>query len=87
MTTYVDDVCSGKCESEPRSMTLLIRALPGETEVASVTSNGDGFYEAALEPGSYRICTSFERCTDFSVGAGEVVRRDYEMSVGPGWSK
>ena len=67
MTTYVDDVCRGECEVEPISMTLLVQALPGETEVASVQSNRDGFYQLSLEPGQYRICTTFGRCTDFSV--------------------
>ncbi|MFP2956296.1 hypothetical protein ACLEPN_00300 [Myxococcus sp. 1LA] len=87
MTTYVGDVCSVGCESEPRSMPLLVRARPQDSEVASVKSDGDGFYEVALEPGDYRICTTFERCTDFSVGSSERVRLDYEMSVGPGWSR
>ncbi|NVI96906.1 hypothetical protein HV824_02050 [Myxococcus sp. AM009] len=87
MTTYVDDVCSSGCEREPRSMTLLIKSLPQDTDVASVTSNEDGFFEAELALGDYRICTTFERCTDFSVGSNEVVRLDYEMSLGPGWSR
>ncbi|AEI68721.1 putative lipoprotein [Corallococcus macrosporus] len=68
-------------------MTFLLRALPGESDVGSVTSNEEGFYEFALEPGDYRICTTFERCTDFTVGTGEAVRLDYEFSVGPGWSR
>ncbi|WP_255207681.1 MULTISPECIES: carboxypeptidase regulatory-like domain-containing protein [unclassified Myxococcus] len=68
-------------------MTLLIKSLPQDTDVASVTSNEDGFFEAELALGDYRICTTFERCTDFSVGSNEVVRLDYEMSLGPGWSR
>ncbi len=87
MTSYVNDVCSSECEREPRSMTLLVKSLPQDMDVASVTSNKDGFYEAALVPGDYRICTTFGRCTDFSVGIDELVRLDYEMSVGPGWSR
>lgn len=87
MTTYVDDVCASRCEREPRSMTLTIKALPQEADVASVTSSKDGFYESALALGDYRICTAFGRCTDFSVGTDEAVRLDYELSVGPGWSR
>ncbi|QDE95871.1 hypothetical protein BHS05_08275 [Myxococcus xanthus] len=87
MTSYVNDVCSSGCERDPRSMTLLVKSLPQDTDVASVTSNEDGFYEVALALGDYRICTTFGRCTDFSVGVNEVVRLDYEMSVGPGWSR
>ncbi|QDE67004.1 hypothetical protein BHS09_08255 [Myxococcus xanthus] len=87
MTSYVNDVCSSGCERDPRSMTLLVKSLPQDTDVASVTSNEDGFYEVALALGDYRICTTFGRCTDFSVGNNEVVRLDYEMSVGPGWSR
>ncbi|WIG95626.1 hypothetical protein KGD87_34975 [Myxococcus sp. SDU36] len=87
MTSYVNDVCSSGCEREPRSMTLLVKSLPQDTDVASVTSNEDGFYEVALVLGDYRICTTFGRCTDFSVGSNEVVRLNYEMSVGLGWSR
>lgn len=87
MTSYVNDVCSSGCEREPRSMTLLVKSLPQDTDVASVTSNEDGFFEVALELGDYRICTTFGRCSDFSVGSSEVVRLDYEMSVGQGWSR
>ncbi|AKQ68405.1 hypothetical protein A176_005317 [Myxococcus hansupus] len=54
--------------------------------MGSVTSTREGFYEVALEPGRYRICTTFERCTEFVVEEGQLVRLDYEFSVGPGWS-
>lgn len=87
MTSYVNDVCPSECEREPRSMTLRVKSLPHDADVVSVTSNEDGFYEASLVMGDYRICTTFGRCTDFSVGVNEVVRLDYEMSVGPGWSR
>ncbi|GHG70631.1 hypothetical protein [Comamonas sp. JC664] len=86
LTTYAEDVCTGKCDAGPKSMTFSLRALPGETDVGTVTSSREGFYEVALEPGGYRICTTFERCTDFTVEAGQLVRLDYESSVGPGWS-
>lgn len=87
MTSYADDVCAPRCDHGPMSMTLTIKSLPQDADVASVTSDKDGFYEAALALGEYRICTTFGRCTDFSVGTDELVRRDYEMSVGPGWSR
>lgn len=86
LTTYADDVCTWECDTGPMSMTFSLRALPGETDVASVRSSREGFYEVALEPGSYRICTTFERCRDFTVEEGQLVRLDYEFSVGPGWS-
>ncbi|MBZ4399362.1 hypothetical protein OWM54_01795 [Myxococcus sp. MISCRS1] len=87
LTEYVDDVCSSSCDPEPRSMELSIRTQPDRELVTSVKSDGDGFYEAELASGDYVICTSFERCTDFSVESGQAVRLDYEMSVGPGWKK
>ncbi|WP_426746603.1 hypothetical protein VZQ01_00150 [Myxococcus faecalis] len=87
LTEYVDDVCSSSCDPEPRSMELSIRTQSDGELVTSVKSDGDGFYEAELASGDYVICTSFERCTDFSVESGQAVRLDYEMSVGPGWKK
>ncbi|MCP3102293.1 hypothetical protein LZ198_25820 [Myxococcus sp. K15C18031901] len=87
VTTFVDDVCPSGCDVEATSMTLVVRALPSEEEVATPKSDRDGFFQVELASGDYRLCTTFDRCTDFSVATAERVRRDYEMGPGPGWSK
>ena len=54
-------------------------------DVDTVRSDWRGIYQTNLNPGEYEICTSFGRCTTISLG-NEIMRCDYEFSVGPGWS-
>jgi hypothetical protein len=90
-TTSLDDVCPSECKSEPRSMQLVIRVVPSVPSgpaVATVTSDEDnGFYELELATGNYEICTLSGRCSRFSVGLGEQVRRNYSFSLLSGWSE
>ena len=58
----------------------------GVPPIATTTSNDRGFYEIALEPGSYQLCTSFGRCVTATVQANSHPRWDYEFSAGPGWT-
>lgn len=59
--------------------------LNGAEPFASDISDERGFYELALEPGEYWICTAFGRCIQLTLGT-ELLRLDYEFGVGPGWS-
>lgn len=69
-----------------------IRVLPAMSTfgavppIATTTSHDRGFYEIALEPGSYRLCTSFGRCVTATVQVNTLARWDYEFSEGPGWA-
>ncbi len=54
--------------------------------LASTKSDAHGFYELALTPGHYWLCTDFLRCTQQDVQASAVNRVNYEFSAGPGWS-
>ncbi len=56
------------------------------TPLVSIKSNGEGLYEEELESGEYCICTSFRRCAPVVIHENELLRLDYESSVGPGWS-
>jgi hypothetical protein len=53
---------------------------------ASTHTNADGFYELALAPADYVVCTAFKRCVRVTVPKGDPLRLDYYFSVGPGWS-
>lgn len=85
--TSVDDVCTPTCERNYATMTFNVHSatdpsLPG----VEVKTGERGFYEVALDVGSYEICTSFGRCKQFVVQPQQLVRLDYEFSNGPGWS-
>ncbi len=54
--------------------------------IASTKSDAHGFYEVALTPGHYWLCTDFRRCTQQDVQANTVNRVNYEFSAAPGWS-
>jgi hypothetical protein len=46
----------------------------------------DGFYQLAVPPGHYWLCTTFRRCIEQDVADMTVERFDYAFSNGPGWS-
>jgi hypothetical protein len=55
--------------------------------VASTSSRlPRAFYELSLPAGDHVVCSSFKRCVVITLGAGELMRLDYEFSFGPGWS-
>ncbi len=86
-TTRHDDVGSNPVEYH--QMDLVVFAAPraqGVEPVARVTSGERGFYEVELAAGDFEICTTFDRCAQFSIGEGERARLDYEFGAGPGWS-
>ncbi len=77
-----------------KSGKLIPRDLAGEAHRASrplfvVTSDTEhGFYQIELVTGDYQICTTFQRCTRFTVSPGQRVRLDYEFGPGSaGWSR
>jgi hypothetical protein len=84
-TTSQDDIGVNPARYFPMPLDIF---SPKGDGPALVTAKSDsrGFYEIALEPGAYRACTSFKRCTRFTIERGKCVRLDYEFSVGPGWS-
>jgi hypothetical protein len=68
-------------------MTVSVFTAKGDgKELATARSDARGFYEIPLEPGAYRACTSFKRCTRFKVKPGQCVRLDYSFSIALGWS-
>ncbi|MDO6526629.1 hypothetical protein [Motilimonas sp. 1_MG-2023] len=56
------------------------------TPLVSIQSDEKGFYEHELETGEYCICTRFRRCAPIVIHENEMLRLDYELSTGPGWS-
>lgn len=86
-TTTFDDV--GNNSVEPHSMMLRIEHADGHTDSVapkSVTSDSRGFYELAVGAGSYRICTTFDRCESLTISTDQLWRCDYELGPGPGWN-
>ena len=85
-TTSQDDV--GDNPVQYYSMNLAIFPK-GETTnpINTVTSDAQGFYQLGLDPGAYSLCTSFNRCTNVELKAGECVRLDYSFSIALGWSE
>jgi hypothetical protein len=84
-TTSQDDV--GDHAPEYKSMQVnVFSSSSDEAPLATATSDEVGFYEIALLPGDYSMCTVFGRCRDFRADQGQCVRLDYEYSVGPGWT-
>lgn len=66
-----------------------VSAAPGDelgTPVASTESGWHGFFEVALEPGGYVVCTGYGDCAAVTIAAGELARLDYQVGPGPGWS-
>lgn len=60
----------------------------GAPPIASTESNEMGFYQLELAPGTYWLCARPFRCTDIGIGAGQLLRRDYESGGAPGgWSE
>ena len=58
----------------------------GLTPLASTKSNSLGFYELALAPGSYSLCTTDRSCTAIEIRANEPLRKNYLSSFGgAGW--
>jgi hypothetical protein len=55
-----------------------------DSTTSSVKSGVDGFFEIALEPGSYRICRTLA-CTVVDVVAGARTRADFDAFAG--WSR
>ncbi len=53
--------------------------------VATTESGARAFYEVALDPGDYVVCTFFGRCIDITVLEGALMRLDYSFSIAPGW--
>jgi hypothetical protein len=51
---------------------------------AKVTTDDVGFYELALDTGTYDMCTSWLECRRFDVPASGVIRFDYDGSQ-TGW--
>lgn len=53
--------------------------------VLEIRSIENGFFEIDLAAGNYYVCTTFKRCVVVEQREGELLRLDYEFSVGPGW--
>ena len=60
---------------------------PGDGLVPLTESTTDevGFFEVALAPGTYWLCTTFRRCIMIEIPASPPVRRNYDYGFGPGW--
>ena len=87
-TYQVDDVCPGHvCEVSAVSVEVTVSS-PVLTSTVTVQSGGRlGFYEIALPAGDFESCVpqALQRCTQFSVGPGQRIRRDLEYGVGGGF--
>jgi hypothetical protein len=59
----------------------------GAPTASTVSDDSLGFYEISLPKGDHVVCTSFQRCVLVTVFDGQRLRLDYEISVGPGWSR
>ncbi len=44
-----------------------------------------GFFQLALDAGTYQICTAWQDCHEFAVPASGVIRIDYQFGVDTGW--
>lgn len=78
-TTLRDDVGDNPREAIEMTLTVSAGTLDANTKLGDVTSGDQGFYEYPLDAGDYVICTSFQRCTTFSVAAAQRVRLDYRL--------
>lgn len=85
-TTARDDVAAYNPIEYHQMSLAVFSSIDRTTPIANVTSSVNGFFEVALSPGDYAICTAFQRCSEFSVADGQCVRLDYEFSEGPGWA-
>ena len=54
--------------------------------LASTKSDDHGFFQIQLDAGTYFLCTSFRRCVNPSVRAGECVRYDFDYGDAEAWS-
>jgi hypothetical protein len=50
-------------------------------------SDADGYYEVAVPPGHYWVCTTFRRCIEEDLGEKKVMLLDYEFSNSMGWGE
>jgi hypothetical protein len=57
----------------------------GLLPLAVTKSDGLGFFELRLAPGSYWLCTSFRRCSAVAVVASTPLRANYDFGEGSGW--
>ncbi len=77
-------------EAYQPGFTVDVYALPSGVALgpvlATATSGDRGFWELGLDAGDYVVCTAFQRCVAVTLASGELLRLDYELSVGPGWS-
>ena len=59
---------------------------PRGTAIANATSNADGRFEIALEPGSYALCPPPpSECATFSVASGQRVRAELTKTFVSSW--
>ncbi len=84
-TTSQDDVGDHAPEFNSMEMSVF-QSESGDAPIAKAKSDEVGFYEVALQPGDYSICTSFARCSTFRVEQDQCVRLDYEFSAAIGWA-
>jgi hypothetical protein len=73
---------TGNCEDSPYEHAPITITPTGGGSTISMTSDGDGFFEAALEPGEYKLCV--HSCTSLTIAAGTRVRRDFVSGPGGG---
>jgi hypothetical protein len=70
------------CEDERYEHALVYATPIGTTDTVTVQSDGDGFFEIALPPGTYELCVF--SCTTVTIADGERVRRDFISGPGGG---
>lgn len=70
------------CEDERYEHALVYATPAGTTESVMTKSDGDGFFELALPPGTYELCVF--SCTTITIGLGQRVRRDFISGPGGG---
>jgi hypothetical protein len=73
---------TSNCEDEVADDVLVYAKAPGGTVVAMTRSDDDGFFEIALEPGSYDLCVY--NCRQITIGEGELLERTFISGPGGG---
>jgi hypothetical protein len=57
----------------------------GLEPLATAKTDSLGFYQMALDPGNYSLCTAFRRCTAIHLAADAPSRKNYEFGLSMGW--
>ncbi|MEO6773379.1 MAG: hypothetical protein ABI467_10170 [Kofleriaceae bacterium] len=83
LRTYCDTAFCGGDDVLDHAKVLVEDGAMAQT-LATTTSDGDGYYEVALEPGDYAICMDGTSCGSFSVAVDTLVRLDFEAGPGGG---